>query len=142
MKKIVERTDIAKKLIELREERGLNATEAASLIGINHNNYRKYETKVTPKSDVLLKIAEFYGVSVDYIICGEDNTNGSDSVKEANSTPEMKSHYIVRNHESEYRVVEKNIDELSELEVMVINKLRTISSEDRADVAKYLNSKT
>ena len=52
MKKIVERTDIAKKLIELRKEHGLNATEAANLIGINHNNYRKYETKVTPKSDV------------------------------------------------------------------------------------------
>ena len=142
MKKIVERTDIAKKLIELSKEHGLNATEAANLIGINHNNYRKYETKVTPKSDVLLKIAEFYGVSVDYIICGEDNANVSDVSKDINGTSEMKTHFIVRNPESEYKVVENNIEELSELEIMVINKLRTISSEDRADVAKYLNRKT
>ncbi len=54
----------------------------------------------------------------------------------------MKTHFIVRNPESEYKVVENNIEELSELEIMVINKLRTISSEDRADVAKYLNRKT
>ncbi|MDE6658702.1 MAG: helix-turn-helix domain-containing protein, partial [Eubacterium sp.] len=39
-----ERTEFAERLIDLRKSRGLNQRQAAEAIGIDYQNYRKYET--------------------------------------------------------------------------------------------------
>ena len=54
-----ERTEFAERLIDLRKSRGLNQRQAAEAIGIDYQNYRKYETSSYPKEDVYIKIADF-----------------------------------------------------------------------------------
>lgn len=52
----------------LREQKGLTQTELAKQLNINRLNYNKYELEdVEPKIEVLCKIADFYGVTLDFL---------------------------------------------------------------------------
>ena len=53
----------------LREEKGLNMKEAAAQLLLPYTTYRNYEQGLRePNSETLVQIAQFYGVSVDYLI--------------------------------------------------------------------------
>ena len=53
----------------LREEKGLNMKEAAAQLQLPYTTYRNYEQGLRePNSETLVQIANFYGVSVDYLI--------------------------------------------------------------------------
>lgn len=57
----------------LREDRDLRQREIAAVLGVSQNTYSQYETGVIPFTDqVLIKLADFYGVSIDYLT---DRTN-------------------------------------------------------------------
>ena len=58
----------------LRKGKDLNQTQIAAVLRISQRGYSKYETgenKIPP--EVLLRLADFYGVSVDYLL-GRDET--------------------------------------------------------------------
>lgn len=59
---------ISERLKELREERGLRQTDVASALGMHEQNYARYEqgTRV-PRIEQLVAIADFFGVSLDYL---------------------------------------------------------------------------
>ena len=66
------------KLKELREKSGYNQTKIAEKIGIPRINYNKYETGgITPPLTELIKIADYYGVSLDYL-CDHQTQNQID----------------------------------------------------------------
>ena len=57
------------RLKELRESRGMNMKEAAAALGykyMTYVNYEKEERQMYPEQ--LIKIADFYGVSIDYLL--------------------------------------------------------------------------
>lgn len=61
------------RLEEIRLSKGLKGPEAAEGIGINYNRYRSYEKEERQmNSEVLIQIADFYGVSIDYILCRDN----------------------------------------------------------------------
>lgn len=54
---------------ELRVERGLNQTKVAKMLGMSQTGYSKYETGENDiPTEILIKLAGFYGTSVDYIL--------------------------------------------------------------------------
>lgn len=56
-------------LRELRESRKLNQADVAAAIGVSQPSYQTYETgRTEPKFDVLCAIADFFGVSTDYLL--------------------------------------------------------------------------
>lgn len=58
-------------LKKLRTTRGLIQSEIAEKLGVSLSSYQKYEREkgsITPSLDVLVRIADFYGVSVDYLL--------------------------------------------------------------------------
>lgn len=56
----------------VREEMGLSIRAAANRIGIHFLSLYKIETgAMNPTIGMLVKIAEFYGVSIDWL-CGKD----------------------------------------------------------------------
>ncbi|WP_237738175.1 helix-turn-helix domain-containing protein [Caldicellulosiruptor sp. F32] len=57
-----------KRLKELREERGLTQAELAKELGISVQNLSYYENGREPKYELLIKIADYFGVTVDYLI--------------------------------------------------------------------------
>lgn len=54
---------------DLREDRDLNQTEVAKMIGMSQTGYSKYETGENDiPTAVLIKLARFYHTSIDYLL--------------------------------------------------------------------------
>ncbi len=61
------------KLKELREEKGVSQQEIAKYLNIKQNTYSQYETgKRQLPIETLIKIAEYYKTTTDYILGLED----------------------------------------------------------------------
>ena len=57
------------RLKSLREERGFSQKEFAVEMDLPYTTYNSYETgKRAPDYDMLLKFAEYFGVTVDYLL--------------------------------------------------------------------------
>lgn len=62
-------TKLAERLDALRKERNLTQMLAAEGMGIPFSTYRRYEKKERePDASVLVQMADFYGVSLDYLV--------------------------------------------------------------------------
>lgn len=81
------------RLRELRKIKGLTQTEIAQFIGISQNSYSYWENgKVKIDNESILRLADFYGVSVDYILCregftAEERAAGFSETKKIDVTP-------------------------------------------------------
>lgn len=63
-----------KLLRKLRESKKLTQADVASALQIGRSTYTKYESgKSKPVSEMLIKIADYFGVSIDYLL-GRSNT--------------------------------------------------------------------
>ena len=59
---------------DLREDRDLSQSEIAEAIGISQRKYSYLETGQQPWTDeILIRIADFYHTSVDYLLKRTDN---------------------------------------------------------------------
>lgn len=57
------------RLKELRKQRGLTQVEVAQIVGLTVATYSRYEKGLFKLESIMLcKLAEYYGVSVDYIL--------------------------------------------------------------------------
>ena len=62
-----------KKLIELRKEKKLTQSDLAEVLGISRQAYSNYEAgKRQPDNETMLKLAEYFNVSVDYLLGRDD----------------------------------------------------------------------
>ena len=52
----------------LRSEKHLTQAEVAREVGLSTRGYQDLELGATPRGDTLLAIAEFYGVSIDWLM--------------------------------------------------------------------------
>lgn len=60
---------------DLREDRDLRQIDVSEAIGIDQRTLSNYETgKTNPDSFAIIKLADFFGVSADYLI-GRTNEN-------------------------------------------------------------------
>lgn len=60
---------LAERLYTLRKERNLTQEEAAKEFGISMKSYCRYEKKERePTASVLVQMAQFYHVSLDYLV--------------------------------------------------------------------------
>ena len=60
---------MSNRLRDLREDADLNQTQVANLLGMSQTGYSKYETGENDiPTQVLIKLAQFYKTSVDYIL--------------------------------------------------------------------------
>ncbi len=59
---------------DLREDKDINQTQIAVYLGMSQTGYSKYETgeRDVPTS-ILIKLADYYDVSVDYILGRTNN---------------------------------------------------------------------
>ena len=60
---------LAERLKELRKQKGVTQKYVADLLGIRESSYQVFEYgKHIPKRTNLIKLADFYNVSVDYLL--------------------------------------------------------------------------
>ena len=58
-----------KRIRDLREDRDLNQTQVPKMLGMSQTGYSKYETGENDlPTEILIKLARFYGTSIDYIL--------------------------------------------------------------------------
>lgn len=63
-----------KRIRDLREDRDMNQTELASLLGMSQTGYSKYETGENDiPTAILIKLAKLYNTSIDYLLGETDN---------------------------------------------------------------------
>lgn len=63
----------AEKIRTLRKEKNLTQAEVAAQVGLSARGYQDLELGAKPRYDALLHIADFYGVSVDWLMDRTDN---------------------------------------------------------------------
>lgn len=67
------------RLKELREARGLTQEELADLMGVVPRQYQRYERgEGEPKLAGWIFLADFYDVSLDYLVDGRRNRRGAE----------------------------------------------------------------
>ncbi|MBR5253080.1 MAG: helix-turn-helix transcriptional regulator [Clostridia bacterium] len=63
-----------KNLKGIREDRDIRQKDLAKVLNVSQNTYSQYETGViTITAEVLIKLANFYNVSIDYLLDQTDN---------------------------------------------------------------------
>lgn len=63
----------SEKIRSLRNERHLTQADVAREVGLSARGYQDLELGATPRGDTLLAIAEFYQVSMDWLMDRTDN---------------------------------------------------------------------
>lgn len=60
---------LAERLSLLRKERDMTQKEVSQELGISLNSYQRYETdEREPTAPILVQMAKFYNVSLDYLV--------------------------------------------------------------------------
>ncbi|MBO5266998.1 MAG: helix-turn-helix transcriptional regulator [Ruminiclostridium sp.] len=65
---------VFERIRNLREDNDIKQREIADYLHISQNTYSQYETgKISLSAETAVKLAKFYGVSVDYLLGLSDN---------------------------------------------------------------------
>ena len=63
-----------KNLRSIREDNDIKQKDIATFLNVSQNTYSQYETGVISlTAEILVKLADYYGVSVDYLLDRTDN---------------------------------------------------------------------
>ena len=63
-----------KNLRSIREDRDIKQKDIARILNVSQNTYSQYETGVISlTAEILIKLADFYDVSIDYLLDRTDN---------------------------------------------------------------------
>lgn len=95
----------------LREESKLSREELANKINITYSALSKYEVnKRFPDRDTLIKLANYFDVSIDYMLCRTNIKNSEDLPKEVKRVANL----FAGVGEAKFEVLEKLLKELLE----------------------------
>lgn len=71
---------VFKNLRSIREDNDLKQKDIARILNVSQNTYSQYETGIISlTADILIKLADYYNVSIDYLL---DRTNNKTLNKE------------------------------------------------------------
>ena len=63
-----------KNLRGIREDRDIKQKDIAKILNVSQNTYSQYETGVISlTAEILIKLSNFYNVSIDYLLDQTDN---------------------------------------------------------------------
>ncbi|MCX6272786.1 MAG: helix-turn-helix transcriptional regulator [Bacteroidetes bacterium] len=84
-------TNLGERIQILRKEAGLTQAELAKQIAISHTQMARYEIKgVQPPADVLKKLADLFGTSVDFLVSGNNEAKAQATLKDAELIKQFK----------------------------------------------------
>ena len=116
------KSGLAVRLKALRREKGVTSQVVADAIGIKSSTYRRYEIDTKPRDEVYVALADYFGVSVDYLMSGKDHAG-----------------VLTAADSEEYKTV--SAAGLTADEALLLRKLRTLSSSDYEEVMKFIDWK-
>lgn len=88
------------RLRELREHRGLKQTDVANALHISRQSYNFYENgQREPNQEMLLKLADYYNVTTDYLL------GRSDSPLNENSHQELPKDFLLELKDADNKTI-------------------------------------
>ncbi|MFO0322309.1 MAG: helix-turn-helix domain-containing protein [Bacteroidota bacterium] len=92
--------EMGHRIQKLRKDNGLSQTELANTIGISLTQMARYEIKnIYPPADVLRKLADIFGTSIDYLVMGDSNEKAAIALNEAEIISQFKKIEALPNDE-------------------------------------------
>ena len=89
------------RLKELRKAKGVTQEQLAVIIGVERSSIGKYEGKsgVIPSDDIKYRIAEYFGVTVEYLMGRSDDPSPISPLELSPDEREILTHYRTLNQE-------------------------------------------
>lgn len=76
--------DLGNRIQQLRKEKGLSQTQLAEQSGVSYAQISRYEIKgAQPPAEVLNRLADVLGISVDFLINGNTSEKAQNTLKDA-----------------------------------------------------------
>lgn len=122
-------------LKELREQRGISQTELANFLGVVRSTVCQYEKgNRMPDSNILCKLADYFNVSVDYLLGRADEQSFTPNTRNSHNYDEILSRTTPLNQLSsdEHELIEK-YRKLSPAYKMKLNTYAEIFLEQEGD---------
>ena len=92
--------DLGARIQDLRRAAKLSQTELADKIGISKSQMIRYESKgAQPPADILNRLADIFGTSIDYLINGNTNQKAVDALKNTKILQRFKEIEQLPDHE-------------------------------------------
>ncbi len=121
----------------LCKEKGIKLTNLIQELGMSSGNMNKWKNGVIPKGNTLSKLADYFNVSVDYLI---GKTDEQTNIYHANN---INSNFVQGNNSGSISIknIEHNLKEtqqnnLSKEEEEILNVYRALEARDRT---KFMN---
>ncbi|MDO7887951.1 XRE family transcriptional regulator [Hymenobacter cheonanensis] len=120
--------DFGDLLASLRESKQVSQQAIGELIGVSRSAVNGYEKgKSFPVPDKLVKLAQYFGVSVDYLLTGEKDSSQA-SLSEVSKNPGIHS----ASGDSKYPTGQTNVHAVGLLSDIPVIELRRVSFKARA----------
>ena len=117
---------IGERLKSLRQASGMNQMQVAQVLDIKRETYASWEIgRSSPKYDLLIKIAQLYNVSLEYLLTGE---------KQESFTVRSSNEYNSDIYSDSY------VNELSPFEKTMLMKIRMLNLNDKQKLAEYIEN--
>ncbi len=83
--------EMGQRIQKLRKDNNLSQTELAAKIGISLTQMARYEIKnIYPPADVLKKLADVFGTSIDFLVMGDSSEKAASALNEAEIIAQFK----------------------------------------------------
>ena len=142
--------NFSQRLITLRKERDMTQADLAKAIHKTRSTVSGYETEgKEPDYEMLCSLAQFFGVSVDYLLGVEDSRTHSDVVF-VNDSINFKKHYdalpvllrmrVAKIYDDFYLLLHKDMVKHSEERLALYGELFSVLQSNRAEIRKAVDS--
>lgn len=124
------------RLKELRYKKELSQRELASILNMSPSTIAMYETgQREPDAETLKKIADFFGVTIDYLLGRTDTPSPVDKITDSVSDdPELAKFWDELKEREDLQLLFKQTREMSPEDVKkIIRIIKAIEDEEAAD---------
>lgn len=118
-------------------EKGIKLTNLIQELGMSSGNMNKWKNGVVPKGNTLSKLADYFNVSVDYLIGKTDEQTNTYHANNINSNfvqGDNSGSISIKNIEQKPKEIQQN--DLSKEEIGILKVYRSLDIRDRA---KFMN---
>lgn len=89
---------LAEKIKNLRKSKKITQEQLAQIIGVERSSIGKYETGTQPSTDIIARIADYFGVTTDYLLgrdtpapaVKDEDAELTEYLEELKTRPEMR----------------------------------------------------
>lgn len=126
-------SSLKNRLKELRKEKGITQKELANYLKVSRSTVAGYETdKRKPEYETLQKIADYFNVSVDYLLGSTNEKSSADKIKKAlTDDPELSDAWEKISQREDLQLLFKQTKDMDESSIrQVIRIIKAIEDEE------------